>query len=79
MFHWRSKYIGINFHYIHELLRNVEFVLEFINQKTKLMFLIRSLSEGVFTKLKKMMGMITFKVLNLNEVDGINYLVLILV
>lgn len=63
--HEKSKHIDLKFHYIRELVRDVEFELEFCQSKDQVIDIFPNLlSTDVFTRLKKMMEMVT-----LNELD----------
>lgn len=68
MFYGRSKYIDIKFHYICEFVKDVEIKLEFYQSKDQVTYIFtKPLSIDTFTRLKKMMRMITLKELDLRE------------
>lgn len=68
MFHGRSKHIDIKFRHIHELVKDAIIELEFCQSKDQVADVFaKLLSTDAFTRLKKMMGIVTLKELDLRE------------
>lgn len=68
VFHGRSRHIDIKFHYICEFIRDAEIELEFCQSKDQVIDIFtKPLSKDAFIKLKKMMGVVTLKELDLRE------------
>ena len=61
MFHGRSKYISIKFHYIREVVKNENIKFEFCRSKFEVAnIFIKSLKTDVFKNLKMMLDVIDF-------------------
>lgn len=68
MFHRSSKHIDIKFHYICELVKDAKIELEFCQSKDQVADVFtKPLSTDAFTRLKKMMEIVTLKELDLRE------------
>lgn len=68
VFHERSKHIDIKFHYICELMKDAEIELQFYQSKDQVVNVFtKPLSADAFTRLKKMIKMVTLKELDLRK------------
>lgn len=68
VFHGRSKHIDIKFHFIRDLVREKEIVVEYCQTEDQVTDIFtKPLKTEPFLKLKNMLGMIKFEDLGLRE------------
>ena len=68
VFHGRSKYIDIKYHFIRELVREQEIAIDYCRSEDQVAdILTKPLKLEMFMKLKKMLGMVKFEDLDLRE------------